>query len=1410
MTEAPEKVFADGGEMGALLRSHDWSMTPLGPVSGWSQALRTTVGLLLRSRFPLLLWWGPQFVQIYNDAYVPILGVKHPDRALGKPVSECWDEIWHVIGPMIEAPFRGEPATWSDDLELLLRRRGFSEEAHFKVAYSPVPDESVPSRIGGVLATVVETTAEVYGRRQLATLGALARQAADAKTALDACAMAARTMEADPHDIPCALFYLLDGGKTSRLVSSAGFANATRHLPPSVALDDDATDWPVARVMRERRREVVELGARKLPCGAWAEAPNKALLLPLGSPEQAQVYGVLVVALSPHRELSDQYETFLELAAEHVTSAIRNARAHEEERERAERLAALDRAKTAFFSNVSHEFRTPLTLMLAPLEDMRASPSADAEERDRIELLHRNAQRLLKLVNNLLEFSRIEAGRVEASFAPTDLSTLTTDLASTFRAAAERAGLTLIVDCPPLPEPMFVDRDMWEKIVLNLLSNAFKFTFQGSLSVRLRSVSDHVDVEVSDTGVGIAAEELPRIFERFHRIDGARSRSHEGSGIGLALVHELVRMHGGDVDVRSAVGEGTTFRVRLPKGTAHLPADRVRTEEGDATRAPNPTAYAEEALRWVDGGSDSTPPALSVPEPGSESGERILVADDNADMRSYVARLLRERWLVETAANGREALAAVRRHPPDLILSDVMMPELDGFALLRTLRSDAALKDIPVILLSARAGAESSAEGLETGADDYLVKPFAARDLLVRVAARLAMAKAAREVSSQRQSIYRAFMQTPFSFSIMRGPDLVVEFANDAILKAWGKGPDVIGRPFVEALPEIKGQPFVDLLLGVLRSGIAHEGREERVGLPAGPGGAMQEAIYNYVYAPLHDARGTIDGVLVAGFDVTEQVETRRELEQAARAKDEALAALANSRARADYATRLSGVGFWYCDLPFDELKWNARVKEHFFLPPDARVTIDTFYDRIVPEDREPTRVAMEVSIRDNKTYDVVCRTHDPAGGAVKWVRAMGGTSYGPDGAPTHFDGVTVDVSAQKRAEEALKELAERERAALVAAEEASRAKDDFLAMLGHELRNPLAPIATAVHLLKLRSKDALAREVSVIERQTKHIARLVDDLLDVARIARGKVVLARDTVEVADLVAGGIEIASPAIENGQHLLVVEVPKHGLVVDADRVRMKQVLANLLTNAAKYTPPGGRICVRAARDGTDVVISVEDSGVGISAELLPQLFDLFVQARQTMDRAQGGLGLGLALVKNLVAMHGGTVSAHSGGLGRGSTFTVRLPSVEAHATKDEEPSLPIVAAPEARPRVLIVDDNADGADMLADALEGLGYPTAVAHDGPEALRVAGDFAPHVALLDIGLPVMDGYELAMRLRTQWRDLKLVAITGYGQEGDRQRTRRAGFLAHLTKPVDLAKLATLLATFSSEKDGAASRAN
>jgi len=383
------------------------------------------------------------------------------------------------------------------------------------------------------------------------------------------------------------------------------------------------------------------------------------------------------------------------------------------------------------------------------------------------------------------------------------------------------------------------------------------------------------------------------------------------------------------------------------------------------------------------------------------------------------------------------------------------------------------------------------------------------------------------------------------------------------------------------------------------------------------------------------------------------------------------------------------------------------------------------------------------------------------------------------------FSKVTRDLTERKRAEE--------ERAALLAAEQASRAKDEFMAMLGHELRNPLAPIVTALQLMKLRDGGKRSKEEQIIERQVNHMVRLVDDLLDVSRIARGNITLKREALDVHEIMAKAIETASPLLEDRRQHLQVEAGDSPMIVRADSARLVQVFANLLTNAAKYTQPSGHIRINMSECDGVVAIEVSDDGIGIANELLPQIFELFVQAPQGIERSRGGLGIGLALVKRLLALHGGTVEAHSAGLGLGSTFTVRLPS--SHAKPAMEPAVvPMVRPPGApKKRVLIVDDNPDALTLIGDALARFGFEVRTAPDGLVALQLAIAFEPHVAIIDIGLPVLDGYELASRIRTELGNAapRMIALTGYGQQNDRMRSIRAGFEQHLVKPVELSEL-------------------
>ncbi|GAA3179306.1 hypothetical protein GCM10010531_36650 [Blastococcus jejuensis] len=750
--EIPQRsLFTNGGDLGRAMAARDWAQTPLGAPDTWPAGLRSAVRIVLTSRFSMWAAWGPELVAFYNDAYMrDTLQAKHP-WALGRPAREMWAEIWDDIGPRIQSVLDTGVATWDEDLLLFLERSGYAEETYHTFSYSPLDGDD--GRTEGMLCVVTENTQRVVGERRMANLRDLAAAIADTRTEADVLAAVAAQLGHNLADLPFSVTYLFDEAGTARLGSAAGIEPGSAAVPRTLAADDPHPTWPLDRLLAGELVLLDDLGDRfaDLPTGAWQQPPTQAAAVPVVSAAQgrSRVSGFLVVGLNPHRRWDDAYRGFLELVAGQIASGLVNAGSYEAERRRAEALAELDRAKTDFFSNVSHEFRTPLTLIMGPIAELRATPELTAEPRVReeLEVIERNALRLGKLVNTLLDFSRLQAGRIDARFEPVDLAEATAELASVFRSAVDRAGLTFTVDCAPLDQPVHIDRDMWEKVVLNLLSNALKFTFTGGITVRLRQVEGRAQLTVTDTGTGIPAAELPRLFERFHRVANARSRSGEGSGIGLAMVRELVTLHGGTIEAQSAPDVGTTFTVTIPFGTAHLPADRLaQPAPGAPAVSAGAAPFVAEALRWLPaaGQEDATAAGTApVSAAGGGSG-RVLVADDNADMREYLQRLLTPHYSVASVSDGRAALEAALTDPPDLLISDVMMPGLDGMQLLAALRGDVRTARVPVVLLSARAGQAAAVEGLAAGADDYLVKPFSAQELLARVSAHLTLGRARR------------------------------------------------------------------------------------------------------------------------------------------------------------------------------------------------------------------------------------------------------------------------------------------------------------------------------------------------------------------------------------------------------------------------------------------------------------------------------------------------------------------------------------------------------------------------------------------------------------------------------------------------------------------------------------------
>ncbi|MFJ3434678.1 SpoIIE family protein phosphatase [Streptomyces cyaneofuscatus] len=792
---AMDEVFTADRNIGRELARVDWSATPLGEPQDWPQSLRTAVSILLSSKFAMWMAWGPELTFFCNEAYRrDTLGQKYP-WALGRPSAQVWSEIWDDIAPRIDTVLNSGEATWDEGLLLFLERSGYTEESYHTFSYSPLRDDG--GAVVGMLCVVSEDTKRVIGDRRMATLRDLGSDPSVIRTEQEILDFAGEQLSRNPYDLPFTLTYLFqdDGSARRASVTGLGAAHpAAAHILPA----DPAPCWPADTPARGES-VLVPLDGEPftgLPTGAWEKAPTQALVVPLlqqgGAP-----YGFLVAGLNRFRALDEDYRGFLELVAGHMAAGVASARSYQAQQRRAEELAELDRAKTTFFSNISHEFRTPLTLIMGPVQELREQ-LADAEPRVREELeaVHRNGLRLGKLVNTLLDFSRIEAGRMQASYEPVDLASVTGALASVFRSAVENAGLDFPVECEPLPEPVYIDRGMWEKVVLNLLSNALKFTFDGSIRVSVGVQDDGAVVRITDTGIGVAAEEMPRLFERFHRIENARSRSNEGSGIGLALVKELVGLHGGVITADSAEGEGTSFTIRLPFGSAHLPADAVRAEAGDDTSPDAAAPFVQEALRWLP--SERTGVAVGEPHRVPQAvGEapaarlsaqaRVLIADDNADMREYLSRLLRGAgYQVHAVDDGQQALEAIRADAPDLVVSDVMMPRLNGLSLVRALRTDSRTASVPVVLLSARAGQEASIEGLQAGADDYLVKPFAAAELLARVEANVKLARLRNHHARWRTALIDSLQE---AFFVCDEDGAVIEI-NTSFTGILGYGPE--------------------------------------------------------------------------------------------------------------------------------------------------------------------------------------------------------------------------------------------------------------------------------------------------------------------------------------------------------------------------------------------------------------------------------------------------------------------------------------------------------------------------------------------------------------------------------------------------------------------------------------------
>lgn len=1248
LSAIPE-FLSGGGEMGQRIREYDWSKTPLGPVSEWPQSLRTCVRIMLTSRQPIWIGWSKKLIKLYNDPYLQIVGGKHP-WALGQPASEVWKDIWRDIEPLLRQVMEKDEGTYVEAQLLIMERNGYPEETYYTFSYTPIPGDD--GTTAGMICANTDDTDRIISERQLQTLTELGKTLTNSKSNEEVISKTIAALSDNRHDFPFALFYTISEQK-ALLAHSTDLGDAGNTVPREIDLKaDNEIAYLFKEAAAQRKWQALEGVEKKIgpmPKGAWAVVPDNAIILPI-SQAGGTLYGYLVIGLNPYRLLGEKYAGFFSLIADQMATSFSTVHVLEEERKRVEALAEIDRAKTIFFSNISHEFRTPLTLLLGPIEDTLRDPGNVAETTLRMDTAYRNALRMQKLVNTLLEFSRIEAGRVDGKFHPVDINSFTHDLSSSFRSAIEKAGIELRYTGVKIDADVYVDPDMWEKIVLNLLSNAFKYTKQGTIGIGVALVEDYVQLEVTDTGIGIPSDQLTKIFDRFHRIDNTEGRSQEGTGIGLALVKELVRIHHGTIEVKSKLGEGSVFTVTIPVGKEHLPAEKIIEGSFLAGVSGTSAAFVQEAMKWVPGNNsiDLNPARFKEKFVGqhSKSTAKVLVADDNADMREYIERLLGNEFKVMTAIDGEDAFDKLLSFKPDLLVSDIMMPKLDGFGLLEKIQNHSDTKNIPVIFLSARAGEEARLDGLNAGAADYLVKPFSGKELIAIVKANIKIVKTQKAAEENLRNI---IMQSPVSMTILRGKDLVMELANEKSLEIWGKTKDqVINRPLSEGFPELVGQGFVTMLQVVFDKGQPFSAQEMPVTLVRH--GNPEQIYVTFIFEPLRNSEGEIEGVIGVGLDVSEQVMARRKIEES----EKGLKELANALPQLVWVANANG----------DVTYYNDRVSEFAGAYKD-NVGNWIWEGMVHPDDIYHTEKAWKKSVALGIIYQIEHRIR-MGDNNYRWYLSRAIPQKDEEGKLIKWFGTATDIhSAKEQAailEEEVKKRTHELKELNLSLQQSNNELQQFAHVASHDLKEPLRKIRTFTERLVDDQKTVFSSNaqlyVQKINSATDRMNSMIEGVLNYSMINADE-----QNIQLVDL-----NMVLENIESDLELVIRE--KSAVInrtalpeIDGAFVLLYQLFYNLINNSLKFTSPGRAPIISITslsfeNEGTThVEIRIEDNGIGFEPHEAEKIFDTFSRLN-SKDQFEG-TGLGLSLCKRIVQRHHGTIEA-SGKKDQGAVFIVRLP------------------------------------------------------------------------------------------------------------------------------------------------------
>lgn len=1243
------EFLSGGGEMGELIRRYDWSSTPLGPIDSWPRSLRTCVQIMLTSRQPIWIGWGNELIKLYNDPYRKIVQGKHP-WALGKPASVVWKDIWRDIDPMLQKVMFQNEGTYVEEQLLIMQRNGYPEETYYTFSYTPVAGDD--GTTGGMICFNTDDTDRIISERQLKTLTQLGKALNDLKVADQVFAEAIKVLKGNSHDFPFALLYKTEANSHTLIDATEQHEIFETRFGTIRADSDNEIASLFSRALQTGKPELLENLRSKvgdMPTGAWEAPPDQAIILPIAQRANKDAYGYLIVGVNPFRLLEEKYLGFFQLVADQLATSLANIKAIEEERRRLEALAEIDRAKTAFFSNISHEFRTPLTLMLGSTEELLRKQREMGDNIHIVETTHRNALRLLRLVNNLLDFSRIEAGREKARFQMVDITKFTRELASNFLSLVESAGLGYELDFREISAEVYVDRVMWEKIVLNLISNAFKYTLNGKIIVSLCQEGNYVVLRVKDTGVGIPREELPKMFQRFHRVQNTTGRTYEGTGIGLSLVSELVNLHSGRISVESEVGVGSQFIVEIPVGREHIPAEQLGKEIEQELTALS-TLFIKEASSLVE---KDRPDDEQIILENKRKG-KILVVDDNADMRGYIKQLLQPHFNVVTAVDGEDAIKKIHSYNPELVLSDIMMPVMDGIQLMKVIKNNPSTKALPVILLSARAGEEAKIEGYDIGADDYLVKPFSANELIARIRSQFKLSTVRKEVENNLRNL---ILQSPVGMALLRGASLTVEIINAPALEIWGKSyNDVIGKPLAMAMPEIVEQGFVDLLLGVYNTGDVYRGNEVPIQLIRF--GKLQTLYINFIYSALRDDDGNTIGLVGVGIDVTEQVTARKLMEE--------------TKTALNSAVELAELGTWQIDLATSFTSYSSRVAEWSGLP-EGGASLKEVIGCVHPEDQEKVIARVEEAIHQTGVYDAEYRLIHASTKQERYIEANGNVSYDEHHRPTKLTGIVRDITLQKLAQKELeRQVFERTKELQLLNEDLKRSNNEltqFAYVASHDLQEPLRKIQTFSDLARGDgSTNNVKTYLAKIDNSAARMSTLIKDVLLYSKVSKEeKLDTPINLKEVLEDVKNDFELS--ILQKNAQIFAEDLP----TVHGNKLHFHQLFSNLIGNSLKFTDRAPVIRIlhqvvsgyqlpdgRADVSGRYHELTFIDNGIGFEQAHADQIFGLFTRLHNKKDFS--GTGIGLALCKKIVENQNGFILASSS-KGSGATFKVYLPLIQ---------------------------------------------------------------------------------------------------------------------------------------------------